>query len=190
MRILHLTSHLNVGGVTTYTLSLSREFIRRGHRIAIASGGGTMASDAAAAGMELWSVPLHTSAEFSPSVWRAGQRLAGRLRDRPVDVIHAHNRVAQVVAARLSQHLGIPYVTTWHGFFRPNLGRWLWPCTGDRTIAISEPVRRHLREVFRVPEERIRLIPNGVDAARFASLPDGGRCDGTGRPRVCPLTRR
>jgi len=80
--------------------------------------------------------------------------------------------VAQVVAARLSQRLGISYVTTWHGFFRPNLGRRLWPCTGDRTIAISEPVRRHLREVFHVPEERIRLISNGVDTARFASVPD------------------
>ena len=169
-----MTSHLNIGGVATYTLSLSRELIRRGHRIAIASGGGVLASDAAAAGMELWVAPLHTSAEFSLPVWRAGHRLAGRLRHDPVDVIHAHSRVAQVVAARLSRHLGIPYVTTWHGFFRPNLGRRLWPCTGDRTIAISEPVRRHLMEVFRVPEERIRLIPNGVDTARFASLPDGG----------------
>jgi len=35
------------------------------------------------------------------------------------------------------------------------------------TIAISEPVAAHLRDVFRVPPERIRLVPHGIDAARF-----------------------
>lgn len=84
-----------------------------------------------------------------------------------MDVLHAHTRVGQVVAGCLSRRLAIPYVTTWHGFFRPNLGRTLWPCTGDLTIAISEPVGDHLVRDFHVPARQIRLIPHGIDPTPF-----------------------
>ncbi len=167
MNILHLASHLNAGGVSRYVLSVSRELRARGHRVIIASGGGLWEAQATAAGMEHWALPLHTSVEFSPQVFAAGRRLLARLREHPVDVLHAHTRVGQVAAERVSRALHIPYVTTWHGFFRPNLGRRLWPCTGELTIAISEPVRDHLQRVFGVPPERIRLIAHGIDPAPF-----------------------
>jgi glycosyltransferase involved in cell wall biosynthesis len=169
MRILHITSHLNVGGITSYTLALGKGLTRRGHRVILASDGGQLAGEAEASGLVHWRVPLHTSVEFSPQVFLSSRRLTARLRREPVDVIHAHTRVAQVVADRLSRSLRIPYVTTWHGFFRSNLGRRLWPCTGDLTIAISEPVRQHLLRDFRLPQTRIRLIPHGIDAASFES---------------------
>ena len=171
MRVLHLTSHLNVGGISSYVLSLSEALQRRGHHIVIASGGGALEAQAQALGFTHWTAPLHTSAEFSLQVFRAGGQLAQRLRQEPVDLIHAHTRVGQVVAARLSSSLKVPYVTTWDGFFRRNLGRRLWPCTGALTIAISEPVRRHLISEFHVPESRVRLVVNGVDPARFAEPP-------------------
>lgn len=167
MRILHLTSHLNVGGITSYVLSLSKALRQRGHDILVASDGGQLASEVSDGEMTHWSVPLHTSMEFSPQIWAATRTLARRLRAEPVDVLHAHTRVGQVVADRLSRRLAIPYVTTWHGFFRPNLGRRLWPCTGNVTIAISEPVREHLVRDFHVPERRVRLIPHGIDPIPF-----------------------
>ena len=167
MRVLHITSHLNVGGITSYVLSLSKALAERGHRIAIASGGGHMEAQASATGLTHWRAPLHTKTEFSPQVFWAGRRLEERLRQEPVDLLHAHTRVAQVVADRLSRRLKIPYVTTWHGFYRPNVGRRLWPCMGKFTIAISEPVRQHLLREFAVPPERIRLIPHGIDPAPF-----------------------
>ena len=172
MNVLHLTSHLHVGGVSRSVLSVSRELRARGHRVVVASGGGSWEAQAAAAGIEHWTLPLHTSVEFSPQVFAATRRVLARLRAQPVNVLHAHTRVGQVVAARVSRALRIPYVTTWHGFFRPNLGRRLWPCTGDLTIAISEPVRDHLRQVFGVPAERIRLIPHGIDPAPFEAPAD------------------
>jgi glycosyltransferase involved in cell wall biosynthesis len=80
--------------------------------------------------------------------------------------------VAQVVANHVSRALRIPYVATWHGFFRPKLSRTLWPCTGHRTIAISRPVYDHLVRQFRVPSDRVRLIMNGVDVQYFSERPD------------------
>jgi glycosyltransferase involved in cell wall biosynthesis len=174
MRILQLTSHLDIGGVARYTVSVAQALSRRGHQVVIASGGGALEPEATAAGVAHWRVPLRTSAEFSPQVFAAARQLIRRLRREPVELLHAHTRVSQVVAARLSRALRIPYVTTWHGVFRPNLGRRLWPCTGDLTVAISRPVQQQLLTVFRVPASRIRLIPNGVDPAWFAAPPDPG----------------
>jgi glycosyltransferase involved in cell wall biosynthesis len=153
-------------------LSAARGLTARGHRVTIAAEGGTLAPDAAAVGAEHWPVPLRTKADISWRVLRAARALSRRLRVAPVDVLHAHTRTAQVAGQWLARRHRLPFVTTWHGFFRPNLGRRLWPCMGDRMIAVSEAVRRHLEEVFRVPAERIRLIHNGVDVARFAEAPD------------------
>ena len=172
MRLLHIASHLNVGGVSRYLCALSDALAQRGHRVIIAADHGRCEPIVREMGATHWRVPLHTSVEFSPQVLAACWMLAARVRREPVDLIHAHTRVAQVVAARLSCALRVPYVTTWHGFFRPNLGRKWWPCTGDLTIAISEPVRRHLEQVFHVPSERIRLIPHGIDLAPFESPVD------------------
>lgn len=169
MRVLHITSHLNVGGVARHTLSVAKALCARGHRVLIASGGGQLEDEARASGLTHWRAPLATSVEFSPQVFSASRRLAERLQKAPVDVIHAHTRVAQVVAEKLSRGLGIPYVTTWHGFFRPNLGRRLWPCTGEVTIAISEPVLQHLLRDFQVPAHRVRLILHGIDTGFFAA---------------------
>lgn len=172
MRILHLLSHLNTGGVSRYALTLAQALRARGHHVTLASDGGQLEAMVRESGLAWWPLPLHTSVEFSPQVGWAARQLARRLRRDPVNLLHAHTRVGQVIADRLARRLSVPYVATWHGFFRRNLGRSLWPCTGDLTVAISEPVRQHLMREFRVPASRIRLIPHGIDAEQFARVPD------------------
>lgn len=173
MKILHMTSHLNVGGISRYILSLASRQAGSGHQVVIASDGGRLEEQARAAGLKHWRLPLHTSAEFSPQVFSGIRELAARLGVEPVDLIHAHTRVSQVVADQISRRLKLPYVTTWHGIYKARLGRRLWPCTGKRVIAISGPVREHLRRDFLVPEERIRLVYNGIDTAHYAAAPAG-----------------
>lgn len=172
MRILQLTSHLNVGGITRYLISLSKKLAQRNHRVIVASDGGYLEAQVTAAGLAHWQIPLHTSAEFSLQVLRGFQQLARRLRDEPVELVHAHTRVAQVVADRIWRRLGIPYVTTWHGIYKRRFGRRLWPCTGAMTIAISGLVRQHLMDDFHIPAERIRRIYNGIDTDYYAAVPE------------------
>jgi len=90
------------------------------------------------------------------------------LRENKFDVVHAHTRTAQVLANLIDRFQGIPAVTTCHGFFKPNLGRRLWPCWGHIVIAVSPAVAEHLQTAHRVPSNRIACIPNGIDATRFA----------------------
>lgn len=167
MKILHLCSHLEAGGITTYVTTVANALSARGHQVTVASGGGVWERQLAGS-VRHRRLPLDTSAECSPQVWWAGWQLSRGLRQERPDVVHAHTRVAQVVAHGLWLRHHLPYVTTWHGFYRPRWGRRWWPCTGAVTMAISEPVAAHLREVFRVPAERIRLVPHGIDVAAFA----------------------
>ena len=171
MKILHLTSHLNIGGITRYILALTKQQIARGHRVIIASGHGETEHQLLALGASYWPLPLHTSADLSPQVFWAARQLATRLREEPMDLIHAHTRVGQVVADRITRGSGLPYVTTWHGIYRRRIGRRLWPCIGAYTIAISELVRQHLMTQFHVPASRIRCIYNGIDTAHYALQP-------------------
>lgn len=170
-KILHLTSHLKIGGITIYITSLSEWLVKLGYSVAVAADKGTVDAELQRIGVNHWLVPLHTSAEFSFQVSRATKQLEERLRIEPVDLIHAHTRVAQVVADRISKRLGIPYVTTWHGVFKRRLGRRLWPCTGKLTIAISSPVAEKLIEDFKVPRNQVRCVYNGIHTQHFASPP-------------------
>ena len=172
MKILQLTSHLHVGGITSYVLALSERLVKRGHQVIIASDRGSAQPHLQTMGVAHWPLPLHTSAELSPQVLWGARQLITRLREEPVDLLHAHTRVGQVVAERVARRLKIPYVTTWHGIYKRRLGRRLWPCTGALTIAISELVRQHLLKVFGVPASRLRCIYNGIDAVHYTVPPD------------------
>jgi glycosyltransferase involved in cell wall biosynthesis len=188
MNVLQITSHLNVGGVSRSILDVTRGLRARGHAVRIASGGGQLVAEAKQLGAIHWEVPLHTSVEFSPRVLWAAWRLVQLLRRDPVDLLHGHTRVGQVVAALLSWWFNLPYVTTWHGFFRPNPGRQLWPCSGRTAIAISEPVRYHMIHRLGLAPERVRVIPHGIDPAPYempvaSSLQDALRRQVGLRPR-------
>ena len=172
MRILHITSHMNLGGVTRYVLSLSEQLIGRGHRVGIASGGGRLEESARSIGVAHWRVPLNTSQEFSLRVFRTIEQITDRLKTEPVDLLHAHTRVGQVVADQISRRQKIPYVTTWHGVYKLRVGRRFYPCLGGRSIAISDVVQKHLLRDFRIPETRVRLVYNGIDSAHYAVAPD------------------
>lgn len=173
MRVLQLISHLQVGGITTHVVNLSEGLVKRGHDVVVASDRGLLEERLARGGIPHWQVPLHLKAEVSPQVAWTCWQLDRRLRAHPVDVIHAHTRLAQVVAHWLSRRHAIPYVTTWHGFYRSRrFSRRWFPCTGHLTIAISEQVRQDLIEHVHRPPNRVRLVYHGIDVEHFAHVPD------------------
>lgn len=55
----------------------------------------------------------------------------------------------------------------------PNRLRRATASLSDRVIAVSEAQARELRAQLRMPPERVLVIPNGVDPARFDHLPSG-----------------
>jgi len=68
----------------------------------------------------------------------------------------------------LGKFIGVPHISTCHGFFKKRFFRKVFPCWGQRVIAISEPVKNHLINDFKVKEDKIVVIHNGIDVNRFS----------------------
>lgn len=168
MKILLLTTHLNLGGIGCYTLSLAKSLKKRGHNTLVVSGGGDLVSEVNRCGITHIKININTKSELSPKVFLAIFKLHSIVKGEGIELIHAQNRVAQVIADRVAKSNRVPYVTTCHGFFRPHWARRVFGCWGDKVVAISEAVREHLVNDLKVKKEKITLVHNGVDIAKFS----------------------
>lgn len=167
MKILLLGTHLDIGGIPRYLLDLAGELTEKGHRVTVATSGGKWENALRERKIEHLFLDIRTKSELSPKVWKSTRTLKSFLSKNRFDLLHAHTRVTQVLAALVSGSCKIPYVTTCHGFYKRRLGRYLFPCWGEKVIAISEMVRQHLLVEFGLKEGKVTLVPNGVDTDRF-----------------------
>ncbi|MFA4991666.1 MAG: glycosyltransferase family 4 protein [Candidatus Omnitrophota bacterium] len=167
MRVLLLTSHLNIGGISTYTVNLAKALKAKGIEVFVASSGGMLVPELTAAGVSHIKVDILTKSELNPKIIRVIFEVSGIVKRLGVDVVHCQTRVSQAAGFFISRLCGVPMVTTCHGFFNRNIGRVLLPAWGDRVIAISDAVREQLIREFRVSGDRISLIYNGIDVKRF-----------------------
>ena len=171
MNILFLANHLDIGGITSYLLTLATGFKKRGHRVFIASSGGEAGERFEREGIITISIPIRTKSEISPKVLVSAFLVCALVKKESIDIIHCNTRVTQVAGSIASRYSGVAYVSTFHGFFKQKFSRMYSPCLGARVIAISEPVKDHLIHDFKVEEKKIALIHNGIDAEKF-KIPD------------------
>ncbi|MFA4889125.1 MAG: glycosyltransferase family 4 protein [Candidatus Omnitrophota bacterium] len=167
MNILYLTNHLNTGGITSYLLTLAGALKQNGHNVYLASSGGELLERFLEKGIKFIPIPVRTKSEASPGVMISFFKLQVRLKEYRIELIHANTRVTQVLACLLAGSSGRPYVSTCHGFFKKRFSRLVFPCWGKKVIAISSQVKEHLVNDFNLPEDKIRVIHNGIDAIRF-----------------------
>jgi glycosyltransferase involved in cell wall biosynthesis len=113
--------------------------------------------------------------------------LEGVARRRGAEILHLHTFGSQVLGTRAALRAGARIVRTEHStrvFDDPSC----WPFSrwslrrADASVAISEHVRRVALAKAPWAAPRLRVVPNGIDVARFAAAPaphaedeDGGR---------------
>lgn len=163
MKILHLTNHLNSGGISSYVYTLACEMKRRGHPSAVLTSEGALIGFFQAADIPVYSLLPHTKSEIDSRLYFCLPHIYHLIKQKGFDLLHAHTRVGQVVAGWIKFLTGIPYVTTCHAFCRRRLGRRLFPAWGNHVIAISNPVRNWLINKFLLEENKVTTILNGID---------------------------
>lgn len=163
IRVLHLTTHLNVGGITTYIFLLAKKMNQSEFELFVASSGGNSTPKFQAENIRTFEFPFRTKSELSPKIYLNLPRAIQLIKEEKIDLLHAHTRVTQVLAWWIKQLTGTPYVSTCHGFYKRRLGRKLLPAWGEAVVAISEPVSDLLKGPFRVPSGRVRTIYNAID---------------------------
>jgi len=163
--VLHLLPALELGGVERHVSDLSRAQARLGLKVAVASTGGRLAEQLPEWGVE--HIPLPIASKNPLRFLLSQPQIARLLRSGRFQIVHAHSRVPAwhaFLAARPTSPFHL--VTTCHSPYRPGLLSSVM-ARGERVICVSGAVRRHVLRHFHPPEERVRLIYNGIDLERF-----------------------
>jgi len=170
MNILYLTNHLNIGGISSYVLTLASGLHKNGHKVYLSSSGGQLLPKIIGEGIIFSRIPIKTKSEISPKVLISLGILLNYVREEEIDIIHANTRVTQVLACLIRKFSGVPFVSTCHGFFKKRLSRRIFPGWGEEVIAISAEVKEHLTADFGLKEENVRIINNGIDTVKFSPV--------------------
>ena len=162
VKIAFVHSGPELTGSWTYAKALAREWGER-HEVFWIHDGMIGAEDP--------SLRLPIGKKLVPAGISNGQKLAAFVRQNNISILHSHSRRANMVAAIASRLTGVPYVTTAHLCMTPHLFNRLWPCFGNRAIAICENVQENLMAEHGVSGDSISLIRNGIDLELFRPQP-------------------
>ncbi len=190
MRVLHLSWEFPpriIGGIASHVFDLSRALIRRGVETHVVTcnfpgareyenidGVNLHRFEAYAAGDSFlsWALRMQENME------RRGCDLINSLKG--VDVIHAHDWLSGVAGIGLKNLYRKPLIITMHSTEygrRTGIHNDLQACIHEiegwlcyeswRIITCSYYMRDHVSWCFHIPENKICVIPNGVDVTKF-----------------------
>jgi len=175
VRVLHVNTHMNIGGIGQYIVSLAKALKQRRIECLVASSGGELEAELVRMDIRHIDLDMKTKFEFGPKVFRSSSQLARIIKEKKIDLVHAHTRVSQVASYLASRRAGVPYIATCHGYFNAKLSRRLFDTWGEKVVAISEAVGAHLEKDFNVNPARIEVIYNGIDLGRFTNVYSAGQ---------------
>jgi len=167
MKILQLVPELNVGGVERGTIDLTRALIAKGHEPHVISAGGTLVGELEKMGARHLELPIHKK---SLKTLFLVKKVVDYIEENGIDIVHGRSRVPAWVGFLAARYTDADFVTTCHGYYSTHfLSKVMgW---GKRVIVISNVIGRHMIDDFKVPEDRIRLVPRGLDLRQFPHTP-------------------
>lgn len=175
------------GGAETYVADLCRALVSAGHRVDLYSE--SWRADALPSGVRPIRVETSGPARWA-RIWSFAARSEAMLRAESYDCtigfintwhqdilipqggVHAGSLQANSrrfpAGWRRWAYLAAKRVNPKHWLYRGIEARQYDPARRTRVVAVSQMVRGHLERFHGVPRERIRVIPNAIDADRLA----------------------
>ena len=167
---LQVLPRLDIGGVERGVLEIAAGLVSSGRRALVASEGGDLVRELKKVGAEHFSLPL--SSKSPVTIFRNASQLANLIRTESVSIIHARSRApawSSLFAARWAK---IPFLTTFHGAYstgplgiKKMYNRVM--TKGNPVIAISKFILMHLINEYKIKQNKVILIPRGVDLKAF-----------------------
>ncbi len=162
---------LDIGGAETHVVELAKELKRRGWDVIVTSNGGAYVAELENAGIKHYTVPLQN--KNPANVLKAFRMLKKIITEEKVDIVHSHARIPSFILGKLWRRMKFPFVTTAHWVFTTKYGLKYITNWGQKTLAVSEDIKKYLMDNYHIPEENITVTINGIDTERFSPEADG-----------------
>ncbi len=164
MNVLQVLPSLDVGGVETGTIDLARYLMSHGHKAIVISSGGRLVKELNSVGARHYILPVGKKSLINGIIMV--RAISEIIRREDIDIVHARSRIPALAAYFAAKLTNRVFITTAHGYYKKHFLSEVmgW---GRYVIVASNIMAKHMVSDFGVPHERIRLIPRGVDLARF-----------------------
>lgn len=166
MKLLMVLMGLEIGGAETHVVELAKELVRRGHTVHIASNGGVYEKEIAEAGIIHYTLPLHTKMPLSVS--KAYSGLKKIIKNNNYDIIHAHARIPGLLCGILQKRYKFRFITSAHWVFYTNFVLNHITDWGERSVAVSNDIKKYLIDNYKYPSNKIDVTINGIDTRKFS----------------------
>ncbi len=167
--ILQVLPALDTGGVERSTVEVAEAIVEAGGRAVVVSGGGNMVYELKRVGAEHIELPVQSKNPFV--IYKNIERLIKVIKECKADVVHVRSRAPAWSCYFAAKRTGKPLVITFHGTY--SVGNFLKRrynaimTSGQLIIANSRFIAGHMRRIYGVPVNKIRVIHRGVDLQRF-----------------------
>lgn len=168
--ILQVLPELGQGGVELGTIQVAEALVNEGITNYVASSGGRMVHQLERMGVEHITLPLKSKNPFI--MWQNSKKLADIIKKKGINIVHARSRAPAWSAYWAARKCGVHFMTTFHGTY--GLGPWgikkiynKIMAMGEKVIAISSHIKKHVLQNYQIPEEKIAFIHRCVDVEKF-----------------------
>ena len=155
MRILHVLSAEFFAGSVAYAVQLAEAHRAQGHQVWMLSESNQLPT-----GATQLVAPISNRSYMQRL--RNARLIRQLIRQKNIDVVHAHARAASWVSYFALRGMKIPLVSTVHGRQHLHASTSLFDIYGDKVIAICGNLREHLATEVKMAAAKIAEIPNGV----------------------------
>ena len=168
LRILHLIAPAPFGGLESVVRALAAGQVEAGHVVHV---GAVLDVDGAPnpllRALEAAGVQVRPIVVAPRAYWYESRRIRDLCGEVAPDVVHTHGTRADVIHGGTARRLGIPTVSTSHGFTGGDLKNRLFERLQARAhrrcaavVAVSRPMAERIQAAG-VPAGRVHVVPNG-----------------------------
>ncbi len=175
--ILQIVPNLREGPTARTALGVAQALLQWGARVMIAAEEGPLAEELTAAGGE-W-IPFVNDTANLFKLRRSARALEALISGERVDIVHAQSAGGAWCAHLAASQIAVWLVTTLPDVPPKSRLRAFWASSltrGDRVVAPSNYAAAAMMERYRLPRERITVVPRSIDTAVYdPAAVDAGR---------------
>ncbi len=160
MTILHVLSQFEVTGAETFAATLADTQIAAGHTVYIISDNFYTATKASVIAAPIGKRDL---AQRISNV----RFLRTFIREKQVDLVHAHSRAASWVSYVATRKGKVPLVSSIHGRQHLHFSSRMFSVYGEKRVAVCKSIYDHLNHDLKYSLDTLALVHNGIDLSKW-----------------------